>query len=156
MTTAIALNVVQPTQTGLRKIRKSTPMPTNLPLTKPSLTRSSVLQVQSATASHAEILSAIADLKRERQAQAQFNRYAKLSQEECEQHAAIAAHYSAQAQKSANQAERAARSMPDPASILLVSIGASFLVSLVVSHLYFSNHETTSQQNQPARVTRSR
>lgn len=120
----------------------------------PSLIRSSVIQPQKDSATHAEILEMVAQLRRERQAQAQFNHHARLCKEECEQYAAIAAHHAEQAQRSVQQIDRTARSMPDPLAIILISIGTSLLISLAINHLS-NQHEHSPSPNIRTERTRT-
>lgn len=119
---------------------------------EPSLVRSNVSQTPTV---YAQILETIDQLKRERQSQAQLNHHARLCRDECEQYATIATHYSDQAQRSAQQAERTAKSMPDPLAIILISVGTSILISLALNHLSKSNENTSSpniQISSPAHV----
>lgn len=120
-------------------------MTTKLPLTAPSLIRSSVTQPPKVTDNNGEILQAIGQLKKERQSQAQLNHHARLCRDECEQHSAIAVHHSARAERFAKEADRTARNMPDPVAIILISIGTSFVISLAVFHLLIGqNHAPKS------------
>lgn len=130
-------------------------MPQKTSAVAPSLIRSSVTQSPKPTATPAEILETIAQLKKERQAQAQYNYHARLSRDEAEQYAAIATHHAHKAERSAQQADRIAKSMPDPLAIILISIGTSILISLAIHHLSKTNEPPTFETNIRTGSTRS-